>query len=122
MHSNEHTKFSKTQIEIPKPTKEKMGAFFSPNKVVKTSDSSHKSGAKGAEPTAQVLPYDFRPGALNIFGEVNKVEAEDSENSIRPTEEDFKYESENDLESILNVPSEYAGKLLNCYIFLIAVH
>ena len=120
MHSNEPTKFSNAQIEIPKPTKEEMGAFFSPNKAVKNSNSSPKNGVKGAGPIAQVLPYDFRPGALNIFGEVNTGADEDSENSILPTEEDFKYESENDLESILNVPSEYAGKLLNCYIFLIA--
>lgn len=109
-------------MEKPNPTKEEMGAFFSPNKVVKDSNSSPKNSGNGAEPTAQVLPYDFRPGSLDIFGEVNKGEGEESENSIHPTEEDFKYESENDLESILNVPSEYAGKVLKCYIFLIAFH
>ena len=89
-----------------------MGSFFSSNKIVKNPDSTSQNSAKVTEPTAQVLPYDFRPGALKIFGEVKKDENDNSENVIRPTEEDFKYESENDLESILNVPSEYAGKAL----------
>ena len=88
-----------------------MGSFFNPNKIVKDADSLSKNSGKVTEPTAQVLPYDFRPSALNIFGEVKQKEQGTSENEIRPTEEDFKYESENDLESILNVPSEYTGNV-----------
>ena len=87
-----------------------MGSFFNPNKIVKDANSLSQNSGKVTEPTAQVLPYDFRPVDLNIFGEVKQKEEGISENDIRPTQEDFKYESENDLESILNVPSEYSGK------------
>ena len=88
-----------------------MGTFFNPNKIVNDADTNSQNNGKVTEPTAQVLPYDFRPSDLNIFGEVKQKEHGTSENEIRPTQEDFKYESENDLESILNVPSEYAGNV-----------
>ena len=117
MNPKDQDKFSKPQVEVSQPTKDEMGSFFSPNKIVKNTDSSSQNDAKLTEPTAQVLPYDFRPGALDIFGEV-KGKSGSSENSVGPTEEDFKYESENDLESILNVPSEYLGNVTG-YIILI---
>ena len=120
MSPKDQGKFSKAQVEVSQPSKDEMGSFFSPNKIVKSSDSSSQNDAKLTEPTAQVLPYDFRPGALDIFGEV-KSKSESSENSLGPTEEDFKYESENDLESILNVPSEYLGNVLRYDILIINV-
>ena len=118
MNPKDDDKFSKIQVGVSKPSKDEMGSFFSPNKIVKSSDSSSQNDAKLTEPTAQVLPYDFRPGALDIFGEVNGKSGS-SENIVGPTEEDFKYESENDLESILNVPSEYLGNVLRYDILII---
>ena len=117
MNPKDQDKFSKAQVEVSQPSKDEMGSFFSPNKIVKNTDSSSQNDAKLTEPTAQVLPYDFRPGALDIFGEVNGKSGS-SENSVGPADEDFKYESENDLESILNVPSEYLGNVLE-YVNLI---
>ena len=120
MSPKDHGKFSKAQVEVSQHSKDEMGSFFSPNKIVKSSDSSSQNDAKLTEPTAQVLPYDFRPGALDIFGEVNGKSGS-SESIVGPTEEDFKYESENDLESILNVPSEYLGNVLRYDILIINV-
>ena len=120
MSPKDQGKFSKAQVEVSQHSKDEMGSFFSPNKIVKSSDSSSQNDAKLTEPTAQVLPYDFRPGALDIFGEV-KGKSGTSENVVGPTEEDFKYESENDLESILNVPSEYLGNVLRYDILIINV-
>ena len=104
------SKFAKSQIELPKSNKEKAGTFFKPEKLVKPKPSLSPSTLETAKPTAQVLPYDFRPGSLDIFGEVKKQENNDSKNVEKVPEEDFKYESENDLESIIKVPSEYTGK------------
>ena len=108
---NGHSKFTKTQIELPKANKDEMGSIFNYDKVVMANPSFPPSTIKAVEPTAQVLPYDFRPGSLDIFGEVKDKDMGGSNGATNAPEEDFKYESENDLESIINVPSDYAGKI-----------
>ena len=119
---NGHSKFTKTQIELPKSNKDDIGSVFNYDKVVMANPSFAPSTrvkpSKVVEPTAQVLPYDFRPGPLDIFGEVKGKNTEGSKVANNVPEEDFKYESENDLESLINVPSEYAGKITIHYPYL----
>ena len=109
---NGHSKFTNTQIELPKSNKDERGSIFNYDKVVMANPSFPPSTKNVVEPTAQVLPYDFRPGSLDIFGEVKDKKKGGSNVANNVPEEDFKYESENDLESIINVPSEYAGKII----------
>ena len=88
----------------------KAQSSFRSEKLKGREQTSKPGKPKTPEPTAQVLPYDFRPGNLNIFGEINdKDKIQDLKNIDNVPQDDFKYESETDLESIVKVPSEYSS-------------
>merc|ERR1712020_534357 len=88
----------------------KAESLFRSEKLKGREQALKPGNPKSPEPTAQVLPYDFRPGNLNIFGEINdKDKIQDLKNIDNVPQDDFKYESETDLESIVKVPSEYSS-------------
>ena len=106
--NKEKRKFSISQDQTFNSNKAE--SLFRSEKLKGREQTSKPSKPKSPEPTAQVLPYDFRPGNLNIFGEINDKDKIHSLKSIENVpQDDFKYESETDLESIVKVPSEYSS-------------
>ena len=106
--TKEPNKFSFSQDQTFNSNKEE--SSFRSEKLKGREKTSKHVKPKSPEPTAQVLPYDFRPGNLNIFGEINdKDKIQNLKDIENVPQDDFKYESETDLESIVKVPSEYSS-------------
>ena len=117
---NTPTQKIKPQFDPPSHDQNTNKFFGQFRKVTSEHPSSPPTTGKQIEPTAQVLPYEFRPGSLNIFGEVtNDDDTAGNAGNGNAVEENFKYESENDLESIIKVPSDFASGMM---IFIVGVN